>query len=362
MAKKKGRQSNIELLRILMAYGVIVLHYNNRGIGRAMRHAVPGSPNSQYLFLTETLFICAVNVFMLISGFYTYGKHTSSIRRVIRMLVQVSLVRAAFTIGLAAFDHKQLTAVAIGRSFIPFNYFMITYSVVCLIAPYLNIVLEKLTEKALNGMLILFLILFSIWPFLSDWMNLAWDINLNAVNTVTNKGGLGGYTVVNYILLYVIGAYLRRKAIRVRAWCSLLMLLVCGAVIYAGGYRHYIDGHDGLGPFFAYCSPFVIGFAVFLFLLFREIPAGENRIINEIAGGTFMVYLVHRPLIPRIITEIAKSGTTAQLALHQMKWCALLFLLGYALHKVYTLIAKPVYGVIDRHVPEAVIRAEVNTD
>lgn len=33
MDKKRDRESNIELLRILAMLGVIILHYNNRDIG-----------------------------------------------------------------------------------------------------------------------------------------------------------------------------------------------------------------------------------------------------------------------------------------------------------------------------------------
>ena len=37
MDKRRGRESNIELLRILAMLGVIILHYNNPSIGGGYR-------------------------------------------------------------------------------------------------------------------------------------------------------------------------------------------------------------------------------------------------------------------------------------------------------------------------------------
>jgi len=43
MPVKKERQSNIELLRIFTMLGVVILHYNNPAIGKAMTFAEPNS-------------------------------------------------------------------------------------------------------------------------------------------------------------------------------------------------------------------------------------------------------------------------------------------------------------------------------
>ncbi len=43
--KRKLRDSNIELLRIIATMGVIVLHYINAGVGGGLKYAVNGSKN-----------------------------------------------------------------------------------------------------------------------------------------------------------------------------------------------------------------------------------------------------------------------------------------------------------------------------
>ena len=66
MSEKKDRQSGIELLRILAACMVIVLHYNDGG---AFEHTRMGY-NRTILFLLESMCICAVDLFILITGYF----------------------------------------------------------------------------------------------------------------------------------------------------------------------------------------------------------------------------------------------------------------------------------------------------
>lgn len=67
---EKIRNSNIELLRILTAMGIMILHYNNTTMGRGLTLAENYSINQMLLILLESLFICGVNLFVLISGYF----------------------------------------------------------------------------------------------------------------------------------------------------------------------------------------------------------------------------------------------------------------------------------------------------
>ena len=70
MSKRADRQSNIELLRIFAACGVIILHYNNAKIGGGYAAVEDGSLNQGIMTFFELLFICAVNLYVLISGYF----------------------------------------------------------------------------------------------------------------------------------------------------------------------------------------------------------------------------------------------------------------------------------------------------
>lgn len=72
---KRSRNSSVELLRILAACMIVVLHYN----GRAM-NATSGI-STDILALLESFCVCGVNLFIMISGYFlcktqkrTWGK------------------------------------------------------------------------------------------------------------------------------------------------------------------------------------------------------------------------------------------------------------------------------------------------
>ncbi len=65
-----NRKSGIELLRILAAFGVIFQHYNSPHIGGAIRFAAQDSGKMIVLTLTHVIMICAVNLFILITGYF----------------------------------------------------------------------------------------------------------------------------------------------------------------------------------------------------------------------------------------------------------------------------------------------------
>ena len=54
---KKVRQSNIELLRIIMILAVIGLHYFNGQMGGLLNNVNPGSPDYYVSHVFESLFI-----------------------------------------------------------------------------------------------------------------------------------------------------------------------------------------------------------------------------------------------------------------------------------------------------------------
>ena len=70
MAIKKERSSGIDLLKIFCMFGVIILHYNNSTIGKAFTYAPLHSMRSYMLYFLQTVSISAVDVFVLISGYF----------------------------------------------------------------------------------------------------------------------------------------------------------------------------------------------------------------------------------------------------------------------------------------------------
>ena len=90
------RNSNIELLRILSIIGVIILHYNYELYGGAFSYVTPHSINEFILYLLEYSNIVAVDIFVLISGYFLSQNNSRSIIKPLKLIVQVIFIAAVF--------------------------------------------------------------------------------------------------------------------------------------------------------------------------------------------------------------------------------------------------------------------------
>ena len=65
-----SRKSNIELLRLVLMAFVVLLHFNNDAMGGAFVHVRNLPIDNFVLHFFESLGICAVNCFMIVSGYF----------------------------------------------------------------------------------------------------------------------------------------------------------------------------------------------------------------------------------------------------------------------------------------------------
>ena len=140
---KKARQSNIELLRIFTMLGVIILHYNNPSIGGGLKYVETGSINYYLLNVLESIFVCAVDLFMLISGYFMVYSTKRNMWKPIQLFVQVSIFSAAKYIIVQGIINNSFKLPGLFRSVIPTNYFVILYVVVFVVSPYINLLFEQ---------------------------------------------------------------------------------------------------------------------------------------------------------------------------------------------------------------------------
>lgn len=84
---KNKRKSNIELLRIILIIMIIVLHYFNEKLGGYFSYVHAGSISFYFAHILESLSIVAVNVFVLITGYFSVNKHSINISKVLRLVL-----------------------------------------------------------------------------------------------------------------------------------------------------------------------------------------------------------------------------------------------------------------------------------
>ena len=79
-----NRQSNFELLRFLAGIAVIILHFNYLPSGGGALEWSTGI--SYYVFLVlECICITAVNIFILITGYFNFDKNVIKVGRLIEL-------------------------------------------------------------------------------------------------------------------------------------------------------------------------------------------------------------------------------------------------------------------------------------
>ena len=97
----KVRQSNIELLRIIAMFLVLIVHADFTSIGCPNIEDIETSPISSFFrILTQSLSLICVNLFVLISGYFGINPKSKSILSLIFQVFFFRCIAFIFIIGL----------------------------------------------------------------------------------------------------------------------------------------------------------------------------------------------------------------------------------------------------------------------
>ena len=340
------RQSNIELLRIFAIIGVVFLHYYNSSIGGASVLVEYNSVNFFVLNFFESTCICAVNIFVLICGYFLSRTYSRNLIKPIQLAIQVVAINVGYyllcAIRVRDFDIKELL-----YSFVPSNWFLILYIVLFVFSPYINIVMETLSIKKFKQLIVLSLVVFSVVPTFFDLFAEIFNRNFQ-ISPIGIQGNQEGYTIVNFILMYLIGGFLAKCDLgRIKAKTIVMLLVFNIVVIFA---FLYIDKKVAL----EYCNPFVISEAVLFFLLSSKMQVKTNRFINAMAKGTFSVFLLHFYFYDFINIGYFVHQNAAILVAHVIISSCIIYLSCWVLGYIYEKVTTPAYKCISRKYPALV--------
>ena len=269
----KERKSNIELLRIICILMIILLHYNNARMGGALTGVEKYSFNYYLVNFVESLCIVAVNVFVIITGYFSYEKEKVKISKVIKLFYQCAiygLLIYFILVGIGRLEINSDTLYSL-RDTIFDRWFIIIYSILYLLIPYINKVLNKLDKKQFIVLLSICFLFFYIWP------------------TFYIKTPLQdrGYGIVNFIVLYIIGAYIHKyRDNKIKIYIPALIYILCAVI------TTYFVCYTKL-PAFDYNQVFNLIGAISLFLVFKNIDIKDNKIINKLSTYVLCTYIIH---------------------------------------------------------------------
>jgi len=289
-----GKKKNLEELRCLAMMMVVVLHF----LGKGNLLGDVSAPNMNAVgvaaWVTEAFCIVAVNVYMLISGYFLC-ESSFKLNRLLTLYLQiwtysVGVGIVAVLAGIAPAEEinthyflSLLFPVSMGH-----YWFMTAYVFLYLLLPMIGMAVKSMSKKQLNLVLTMLLVTFcvtkSVLPFRLE------------------EDGKG-YDVLWYLCVFMVAAYIRKFGLGIlkkRLNCVILYFVGCLlalAEMFVFRTIYLQKGSFGLilKISFEYNHIFVLMAAVGLFGLFLHVK-GENIIGNVAAKmGPYVlgVYLLH---------------------------------------------------------------------
>lgn len=334
------RNQGLDLLRLLAGLAVVMLHYNY-GIAFKIIDGVP-YVNRMILYAMEALSIPAVNIFLLISGFFLYRSEKRCLGKILNLFIFAVFVNETLYF-IENIGRYPITVKNVVQGLIPRYYFIILYSVVYLLSPYINLFLRQLTTKATKTLVLILLILLSIEPWVIDLFDLMTNLNFRGMSMISFEGGSGGQNLVHFMLMYVLGASLNKLPlpnIRTALWGYLVSTLII--------FISYIL--RPWGTLVTYYSPYVIAQSVCLIILFMNIKSHTIYLnhISKLSTAAFACYIIHGQLLYHIRIDYFVLQSWYLLLLHIILSLVCIYLFSFIFKTLYDFLFRKPKSIINR--------------
>ena len=292
----KERCSNFELLRILCMIFVVcghILLWSNTSYDSKK---LLGGVDYALIQFFRSFTVVAVNVFVLISGYWGIKLKLNKLIRIDLMVLFYSLLFFSICIILGRdvlFSTKSLT------HFLPIisnkYWFITSYFILCLISPFLNYVLNTISKKEQGLFLIVGCILFYLWPTVSYILNFS--------HVVKDAG----YGIINFVMLYVTGNYIRHYFQSIHSsmtWFIIYILVTLLLFLFQITYSHILG--FSFTALYSYNTIFVYSASIALFIAFKQLDIRSNY-INILSANCLSVYIIHmsRPFM-KLVDDMFK--------------------------------------------------------
>jgi surface polysaccharide O-acyltransferase-like enzyme len=162
------------------------------------------SPAYMGAWTVEITLYIAVNCFVLISGYFLSAS-TFKLRKVLALEAQIIFYCFFIYLGLVMLGKTPFTVGEVAVSLLPTltgqYWFVSAYMGMYLLSPFINVFINAATRQQHRNLVILLVALFSIWPVVF-FFGTPFSLQSYIVHT--------GYSVVWFVVLYLIGAYIKR--------------------------------------------------------------------------------------------------------------------------------------------------------
>ena len=341
---KNQRNSGVELLRILAMIGVIMIHYFEAIINFEIDYS-----STVLLIFLRSLCAYSVDLFIIITGYFLINNEERKMGKAISLLIQVSLFSEVNYLLYVACGIYNLSLKSIISSFISKNYFVTLYIVLYVLSPYINRLIKSLNMRDLRIMLCILFSIFSIYSisitFYSEIVNVKWF----GLSPVGAWGSQQGFNIVNFVLLYSIGAFIRlaNYDLIVKQKQCFAIFISCTLIVFVWALVNQHLPQFGQISSWCYDNPFVIIQGASLFIIFKKMSFSSS-IINRLAASAFTVFLIHYMALSKLSSIILFDNMSSEVIIFRfICFAIIIYLFSWVVYEIYNYVTKSIFTRID---------------
>lgn len=332
----KTRNISLDIYRILCMFLITTIHiigYSN------LEKLVPLNHINFYVInIINVLQIFSISGFTLVSAYFLVNQ-TNTIKKAINFMLQLGFYSITILFLSFIFTSPEISLSLFIKSFFPVAsnhyWYTINYLFLLMMAPFLNKTVYALTKKE-NLILIVVLtvavsLFFHINPFAEPYYFV----------------GHHTHSLLWFILLYLISAYIRVYGVKNQKVFGIGMFLVCGItlfVLFLIRNNSIINKLDLL----SYNSILSLLFTISSFIVFLNLKIPYKKSINSIflrcIPAVFVIYLIqeHIAVRAKLWSYINITRWSGSLLLAPMIIFVFLglFLSAFVLHLIYSFCYK----------------------
>lgn len=278
------RLTNIELLRILAMFLIVVYHFSWYG-----NFNFPSSAISANRLWTQFMQLggkFGVNIFVLISGYFLVKSPEIKINKLVKLWFQVFtysiLIYLVFVIsGVQSFAIKDVL-----KSLLPVTFstwwFASAYIMLYLVSPFLNKFLYSIDKKTYQKIILLLTFCWCIIPTFTSH-----KVECNKLNWFIYL-----YMIAGYIRIHLADKHFSGKKYIIYSLICLALTYLSTIVFDILGLKISFLGNHAMFFYTIEKAPIVLA-SVFMFIGFLNLNVKHSKVINTVSSATFGVYLIH---------------------------------------------------------------------
>ena len=287
-SKVSNRNYGIDLLRVVCMLFILILH--SLGHGGVLKNTVSGAYQYKYVWFLEIIAYVAVDIFALISGYVSYSDKEKkyNFSNYINIWLEVVFYNIIICFIYNYINPELVTRKDFIMSLLPVTnklyWYLTAYTGLFLLMPVINKAIRNTSELSLKKLLLVLIIGFSFF------------------DRITNVfGQSNGYSVIWIVILYIIGAIIKKCHIGENLKWYHIIPTILGLYIISLLYKLFGFSGDILKVkitkdlLINYTSPTILGASILYLIGFSKLKLNNFmiKLTKFMAPAAFSVYVIN---------------------------------------------------------------------